>query len=1194
MTSANNPLARLVQFFRPPALDDPQTLARMQTLLRAFIYLNIVGDVSYTLTALGSPERAVVLIATGSGILLSIVCLLLLERGWFLFSASLLLVVSWGVLVFASLRFGGTAGPLGNVYFLLVMLGGVLLGVRVAGLLVVLISATTLSLVLLSESGIIPPAISQGAPLVQWGLQNVTFIMIIGVLILAQSILNTALRRSQQSENRLEETLRALQASSVSRTYLDNIIRSLPQMLFILAPRGQIIQSVNRAVTHTLGYSEEELAGKPLSLLWMQPVALDESPNQPGSSGTLLRDMEAVFVKKDGSNLPVLVSLSVLCDERQVYGYACVVQDISERKRFESEQQVSQIRYRSLFEQTNDAISIMTLDGVQLAANSQAAALLGYTQNEMVGLTFRDLIVEAEEDQSAVIRQRLAAGERMPPYERTLRHRDGTPIPVEINISLVRDHAGEPLYVQSIVRDIRERKRNEERLRYLAQVLENVSDAIISTDTDNLVRSWNRAAERIFGWSEQEALGKPLHHLARAGSDVANTPPNMNFWQHEITRFNREGKLLRLLESLALLEDPQGHVIGRVVVAHDITARVQAERALLESERRNSALLEAIPDLIFVYRYDGVCVDFNAPSGRELKLPREQVIGSHMRDIGLDAETESAVLAYIHQVLETGEPHMFEYALDMPEGKQWYESRMVRRDADHMLNIVRNITARVHAEQALLASEQRNRALLEAIPDLMFVHDRAGVCIDFYTPLGAPTKLSPDKMIGARVEDIGLEPEYETLLRERIARAVDTGEAQVFEYSMLMNDARQWFEARVVRLNEGQALNIVRNITSRVLAEQEIRAQQVMYRTLASNLPKTAVMIFNADLRYLLAEGPLLAETGFDRASMEGRTIHEVLEVDSIQELEPYYRRALAGETLTFDRSVSDREFKAYIHPLKTEKGAIYAGMLVVQDLTELRQQEKALRRYTQELQRSNRELQDFAYVASHDLQEPLRKIQAFSDRLVDKHVDQLDATGRDYLGRLHSAAGRMHELINGLLAFSRVTTQGQPFAPVDLNAVVQTVLEDLDWRLEQTHGTVAVDALPVIEADASQMRQLMLNLVANALKYHRPDVVPQISIRCSPVKDAATAHATVNTAPTAYRIEVQDNGIGFDSKYAERIFGVFQRLHGRSEYEGTGIGLAICRKIVERHNGQITAAGVAGQGATFTIILPARQHHNP
>jgi light-regulated signal transduction histidine kinase (bacteriophytochrome) len=245
-----------------------------------------------------------------------------------------------------------------------------------------------------------------------------------------------------------------------------------------------------------------------------------------------------------------------------------------------------------------------------------------------------------------------------------------------------------------------------------------------------------------------------------------------------------------------------------------------------------------------------------------------------------------------------------------------------------------------------------------------------------------------------------------------------------------------------------------------------------------------------------------------------------------------------------------------------------------------------ALRQTLVDLNSRNRELQDFAFIASHDLQEPLRKIRAFSDRLLQRHAAALAPEARDYLDRTGQAAARMQVLIDDLLAYSRVAARGKPFARVDLNVVLAAVLEDLEARLESSGGVIEVAGpLPTLEGDPTQLRQLFQNLLANALKFRAPERAPRVRISAEP--------APVGDAP-GWRLTIADNGIGFDPKYSERIFGPFQRLHGRQDYEGTGIGLAIVRRIVERHRGTIGAEGRPGEGATFTLGMPECQPGEP
>ena len=246
-------------------------------------------------------------------------------------------------------------------------------------------------------------------------------------------------------------------------------------------------------------------------------------------------------------------------------------------------------------------------------------------------------------------------------------------------------------------------------------------------------------------------------------------------------------------------------------------------------------------------------------------------------------------------------------------------------------------------------------------------------------------------------------------------------------------------------------------------------------------------------------------------------------------------------------------------------------------DITERRQAEANLRVTMAKLEQSNQALQDFASIAAHDLKEPLRKVISFGNMLRHKSGDSLGQSGNDYLNRMLNATERMQSLLTGLLDYSRVATAAEPFKEVDLSDLIGEVLSDLEVRIVKTGGEVYVGSLPVISAEPTQMRQLFQNLIGNALKFHRPSEKPMIQV-----------HASTDTE-SGCRIFVEDNGIGFEEQYLDRIFSPFQRLHGRNEYEGTGMGLAICKKIVERHGGSITAKSTPGEGATFIIELPVK-----
>jgi light-regulated signal transduction histidine kinase (bacteriophytochrome) len=259
-------------------------------------------------------------------------------------------------------------------------------------------------------------------------------------------------------------------------------------------------------------------------------------------------------------------------------------------------------------------------------------------------------------------------------------------------------------------------------------------------------------------------------------------------------------------------------------------------------------------------------------------------------------------------------------------------------------------------------------------------------------------------------------------------------------------------------------------------------------------------------------------------------------------------------------------------------------------DITDEKNSVLRIQKFTQELKRSNEDLEQFAFVASHDLQEPLRKIRSFGDRILSKYSAAIDSTGQDYISRMQSAAGRMQILIEDLLAFSRVTRSLDLPTTIKLNLIVEEVMDDISDQIIRENAVIKFSELPSIIGIRGQIKRLFQNIISNGIKFRNPEVSPIISIIGKKISaEEAILEFTINPEFQTYVIiEVSDNGIGFDEKYAEQIFNIFQRLHGRMEFEGTGIGLAICRKIINNNKGAIKAQSTIGVGSKFIMILPA------
>lgn len=418
-------------------------------------------------------------------------------------------------------------------------------------------------------------------------------------------------------------------------------------------------------------------------------------------------------------------------------------------------------------------------------------------------------------------------------------------------------------------------------------------------------------------------------------------------------------------------------------------------------------------------------------------------------------------------------------------------------------------------------------------------------------------------------------------------------------YDIQLTDGR-WIRVHEKRTEDGGIVGIRSDITELKTREldilrmtHELRGKNIQFDTALNNMIQGLCMFDDAQTlvvsnsRYLDLYGfdPEIVKPGIKlRQIMEySVSIGNYTDEDAAAAIAARPDHAKLRQTATLKQRLRDGRVIAVMHQPMPNGGSI----ATYQDITDLERHEERLREYTQKLEISNRELQDFAHVASHDLQEPLRKIEAFGGRLAAKYADDLPEDAQMFIERMQNAAERMRSLINDLLNFSRITTQAQPFEPTELDEVLVGVVSDLQIRIEENDAEVVSDGLPTIDADATQMRQLLQNLIGNALKFCKPGRKPVVRVAAEIIPGSAGASRS-----DLCRLTIADNGIGFDNKYKNQIFTIFQRLHGRTEYEGTGIGLATCRKIIERHGGEIDADGRPDEGATFIVTLPVAQEN--
>jgi two-component system sensor kinase FixL len=467
------------------------------------------------------------------------------------------------------------------------------------------------------------------------------------------------------------------------------------------------------------------------------------------------------------------------------------------------------------------------------------------------------------------------------------------------------------------------------------------------------------------------------------------------------------------------------------------------------------------------------------------------------------------------------------------------------------------------------------------------VHKHKVEMHEIYQQLEKPT----NELISLKRERKRLEGELTKTSKELDVRVEERTTELSIAYSELEKELKDRRQAERVMAEQAKELERSKDVLElHVQARtQELRKLQYRYESILNSAGEG---IYGLDMqgRTTFVNPAAAKITGWKVEELIGKSEREIFQNlpanSSKTNLENPNNE---GDSILFYRKDGTNFPAEYVRTSINEKDREVGAVVIFKDITERTRAEEAINRKAAELARSNAELEQFAYVASHDLQEPLRKIQAFGDRLKTK-CDAVDLQeGRDYLERMQNAAARMQTLINDLLTFSRVISASQPFVTVDLNAVTKGVLSDLEVRIEQTKAKMEVSDLPTIEADSMQMRQLLQNLIGNALKFQPPDQQPEIKIHGRVIKNPLGGNAEDDPYAEQCELTIEDNGIGFDEKYLDKIFAVFQRLHGRNDYAGTGVGLAVCRRITDRHGGTIAAKSEPGKGAAFTISLPVR-----
>ena len=602
--------------------------------------------------------------------------------------------------------------------------------------------------------------------------------------------------------------------------------------------------------------------------------------------------------------------------------------------------------------------------------------------------------------------------------------------------------------------------------------------------------------------------------------------------------------------------------------------RERFEEALRAEEEKALMYLDTARVMMVAINLDGTVTSINKKGCEILGKEKDEIEGRNWFDHFLP-ERDRCGAKTLFQNIVRGEETPVEYhespVLDRNGQERtiaWHNSFLYdsSRSVTGLLRSGDDITGRLIMEEALKASEERFRILFDQAPDAIVVMSAdTGRIVAFNESAHRNLGYTREELANLSLADIEAQQSagdmkryLNTILEKKGSHVFNT------RHRTINGDIRDIrVTARCMTIGNRQVIqSIWTDLTEQCRMVTLLQESEKRFRNLISRMADGILVLDSANTILLSNQAA---------ADLLGKSSNEML-------------RSRFEHQVSGDRAIEITLPSAGGPPRVVEllgAGTTWQGqkasILSLRDITELKHLQGKLQSIVKDLARSNKDLEQFAYVASHDLQEPLRKIMFFGDYIINRCADNLNEKGQDYLGRMVNAADRMSMLIASLLEFSRIATRDQNFEPVDLQQVAGQVLSDLQVRIDETGARIEVGELPEIEADRIQVSQLLQNLLQNALKFVRDDEAPLIQVDSCSKGDGMV------------EISVKDNGIGFDVKHRKQIFKPFKRLHYRGQYTGVGIGLAVCEKIAARHGGTITAASEPGRGSTFTVTLPVR-----
>ncbi len=793
---------------------------------------------------------------------------------------------------------------------------------------------------------------------------------------------------------------------------------------------------------------------------------------------------------------------------------------------FTAVSQKSADRYQNMFEKAPIGMALISWETQNFVeVNPTFCKLLGYSHSELASITFEEITDPTEWDKIKEFIEQRAENPEFSSYqtEKRLIRKNGEILWVSLSVSVLEDSQGNPLYWLGTIQDDSDRLRTQCALKESQERLQNVLDTlplgVWITDADGMILQGNPAGQKI--WGGARYVGIDSYHEYKGWWPDTGAQLSSEEWalsrtlrtgqsilNEEIDIEDFKGKRKTILNSTMPLRNQEGVMVGAIFVNQDITEQRLVEKALWENQRLIQQIADATPTILYVY---------------DLVENRNIYSNQHLKEI----------LGYLPEEIQKMGPDFLPNSIHPEDWPRVLENRiklMAAKDGEIIESEYR--IRDIQGEWHWLVSR-----------DTVFAR----------TPEGA-TK---------QILGMGLD-----ISRRKRA------EAELAEYQQQLEALVQCRTAELQNTNQ----QLEREIADRIRAEVQLRESETRYRLLAENATDL-ICIHTPEGVYQYVSPSCLTLLGYNSTELIGHSAYEWIHPEDIPEVEIFHRAVLEvlgpfqlvyrlrhkdGHYIWFETNA-----QAICHQ---ETGEVIKIQAASRDISDRQRIEKELAQHTADLARSNAELEQFAYIASHDLQEPLRMVASYTQLLALRYPEKLDAQADKYIAYILDGATRMQQLIHDLLQYSRVGTHGKSFDFVDCNEIINRAISNLKIAIRQSEARISSQNLPQVFGDKTQLLQLFQNLLSNAIKY-RGSRTPEVEIKARYIEGE-------------WLFSVQDNGIGVDPKQGDRIFQIFQRLHTREEYPGTGIGLAICKRIVERHRGRIWVESEPDRGAIFYFTL--------